>query len=57
MPRPIPDMRSVVEVEESRDMTNYKPYRTAEQKVEARRMARLVNGTWFSSAPRTTRDS
>ncbi|MFC0245785.1 hypothetical protein [Falsochrobactrum ovis] len=34
-----------------RDMTNRKPYRTAAQKVEARRTARLVDGRYVSNAP------
>lgn len=34
-----------------RDMTNRKPFRTAEQKAEARRTARLVDGRHVSSAP------
>lgn len=34
-----------------RDTTNRKPFRTAEQKAEARRTARLVDGRHVSSAP------
>lgn len=33
------------------DMTNRKPFRTAAQKAEARRMAVKVSGTFMSSAP------
>lgn len=34
------------------DMTNRKPYRTAAQKYEARRIAyKCADGTWRSTAP------
>lgn len=33
------------------DYKNYKPYRTKAQKIEARKTARKVNGTWRSNAP------
>lgn len=33
------------------DRNNYKTFRTKTQKAEARRTAKLVNGTWVSSAP------
>lgn len=43
------------------DMQNRKPFRTAAQKAEARRTARLVDGRYVSSAPvsyhRTARQS
>ena len=39
------------EVEAMRDLNNYKPYRSAEQKAEARRTARQKSGTWVSDAP------
>lgn len=36
-----------------RDMWNKKPYRTKEQKIEARATAEKVNGTYVSRAPRS----
>lgn len=33
------------------NMLNRKPYRTASQKAEARRTARIVDGRYVSSAP------
>ena len=36
---------------DNRDKQNYKPYRTKEQRAEAQRTARIVNGTWVSNAP------
>lgn len=35
----------------TRDMANRKPYRTAAQKEEARRTARLVDGRYVSGSP------
>jgi hypothetical protein len=35
------------------DRNNRKPYRTKAQKVEARRTAKKINGTWVSSAPKS----
>lgn len=43
--------RTSHEVAESRDMANYKPYRTREQKRTARLLARKVDGRWVSPAP------
>ena len=37
---------------QKRDYNNYKPYRTKEQKKEARRTAYKKNGTWVSNAPK-----
>jgi hypothetical protein len=37
--------------DQDRDMTNRKPYRTAEQKAVARETAKKINGTWVSNAP------
>lgn len=37
----------------TRSYINRKPYRTKAQKLEARRLARLVDGHWVSSAPVT----
>lgn len=41
------------EVDAFRDLNNHKPYRTPEQKIEARQEARKRNGTWRSAAPRS----
>ena len=39
---------------DNRDMNNYKPYRTKEQKKQARATARKCNdGTWRSTAPKS----
>lgn len=45
------DTRTTAEANAKRNMTNRKPYRTAEQKKLARERAMKFNGTWVSSAP------
>lgn len=45
------DTRTIRRVEETRDMENYKPYRTAAQKASARRMAQKQDGRFVSFAP------
>ena len=47
------DIRSLKEHLSNRNFLNRKPYRTASQKAEARRTAKLVDGRWVSSAPVT----
>lgn len=44
------DNRSINEHLAQRAFLNKKPYRTAAQKAEARRLARVVDGHWVSSA-------
>ena len=45
------DNRTTRKVDEDRNYNNRKPYRTKEQKIEARRTAYKQNGTWKSNAP------
>lgn len=46
------DTRTTAEADTKRSMINRKPFRTAEQKAEAKRLARKCDdGTWRSSAP------
>lgn len=45
------DIRSIKEHLSTRTYLNKKPYRTKAQRLEARRLARLVDGHWASSAP------
>lgn len=50
------DPRTTHEIEDYRaknNVPNRKPYRTAEQKVTARTMAKKVKGRYVSSSPRT----
>lgn len=47
------DYKMTKEVRNDRDFNNYKPYRTEQQKVEARRTAVKVKGTWVSKAPKS----
>jgi hypothetical protein len=49
MARPIPDHRTIEEVEATRDMTNNKPYRSGALKAEAKRTAKKrEDGTWHT---------
>lgn len=45
------DTRSTREADAKRNMISRKPYRTPEQKAEARATAVKVKGTWVSKAP------
>ena len=45
------DPRSIKEHLSNRDYLNKKPYRTSAQKAEAKRLAKIVDGRWVSSAP------
>lgn len=45
------DDRTTAEVEETRSYWNRKPYRTASLKLEARRNARRMHGTFVSTTP------
>ncbi len=45
------DPRSIKEHIADRNYINRKPCRTAAQKAEARRVARILDGHWVSSAP------
>jgi hypothetical protein len=44
------DFRSIKEHLSDRDYLNRKPYRTSVQKAEAKRLARVVDGRWVSTA-------
>lgn len=47
------DMRRTSEVDESRDPTNRKPYRTKAQKAQARAAVKRRKGAFFAATPRT----
>lgn len=50
------DDRTTREVDDTRNMVNRKPFRTKEQKEEAKRLARKYDGTWYSPAPYSVRE-